>query len=180
MRTSQLKTLMLASLMLWPILGTAQVKIGYIESERIRNEYEDFKDAESQLQLEFQKVQTEYQGMLAHLDSIKQTYDTQRLMSSPDWRRQKEDEISNLEQQIQFYQNSKVGPDGELYKKQAQMEYDILAKVKAAVDKVAIKDGYDFIFDGSVSLLYGKPTYDVTDDVLHELKNVTDTDTTNP
>ncbi len=174
MRTKRLKTLILTGLMLWPILGTAQVKIGYISSERIRNEYEEFKDAESQLQLEFQKVQTEYQDMLMRLDSLRQAYETQRLMSSPDWRREKEQEITNLEQSIQLFQSQKVGPEGELYKRQAQMEYTILTKVKQAVDKVAISNGYDFIFDGSVSLLYGKPTYDVTDDVLHELKKVTE------
>ena len=32
---------------------SAQLKIGYILSERIRTEYEEFKEAESQLQLEF-------------------------------------------------------------------------------------------------------------------------------
>lgn len=174
MRTKRLKTLILTGLLLWPILGLAQAKIGYISSERIRAEYDEFKDAESQLQLEFQKVQAEYQDMLGRLDSLKQGYETQRLMSSPDWRREKELEISNLEQSIQIFQAQKVGPEGELYKRQAQMEYDILTKVKQAVDKVAIENGYDFIFDGSVSLLYGKPTFDVTDDVLHELKKVTD------
>jgi len=112
--------------------------------------------------------------MLMRLDSLRQAYETQRLMSSPDWRREKEQEITNLEQSIQLFQSQKVGPEGELYKRQAQMEYTILTKVKQAVDKVAISNGYDFIFDGSVSLLYGKPTYDVTDDVLHELKKVTE------
>jgi Skp family chaperone for outer membrane proteins len=47
-----------------------------------------------------------------------------------------------------------------------------LTKVKNAVDDVAISKGYDFIFDGSVSLLYGKPTFDLTDDVLFELGKV--------
>ena len=37
----------------------AQLKIGYILSERIRSEYEEFKEAESQLQLEYKKVQFE-------------------------------------------------------------------------------------------------------------------------
>ena len=32
---------------------SAQLKIGYILSERIRGEYEEFKEAESQLQLEY-------------------------------------------------------------------------------------------------------------------------------
>ena len=36
---------------------SAQLKIGYILSERIRTEYEEFKEAESQLQLEYRKVQ---------------------------------------------------------------------------------------------------------------------------
>ncbi len=52
------------------------------------------------------------------------------------------------------------------------MEYELLSKVKKAVDNVAIEKGYDFIFDGSISLLYGKPTHDLTDDVLHELRKV--------
>ena len=33
----------------------SQIKIGYVLSERIRTEYEEFKDAESQLQLELKK-----------------------------------------------------------------------------------------------------------------------------
>jgi len=154
------------------VLLSAQVKIGYISSERIRTEYEEFQEAEAQLQLEFRKVQVEYQNKLSALDSLKQTYESQRLMSSPDWRREKEQEIQNTELAIQNYQAEKVGPEGELYRRQAQMEYELLGKVKEAVDNVAISKGYDFIFDGSVALLYGKPTHDLTDDVLYELRKV--------
>ncbi|MBC8216044.1 MAG: OmpH family outer membrane protein [Candidatus Marinimicrobia bacterium] len=160
----------LAISILLPIVSMAQVKIGYIASERVRTEYEEFKEAESQLQLEFRKVQFEYQDLMIQLDSLKQSYETQRLMSSPDWRAEKEQEIQSLELEIQNFQAQKVGPEGELYQRQAQMEYELLGKVKQAVDRVAIDKGYDFIFDGSVSLLYGKATFDLTDDVLHELK----------
>ncbi len=160
---------------LLPAFSMAQAKIGYIASERIRTEYEEFKEAESQLQLEFQKVQFEYADMMVQLDSLKQAYETQRLMSSPDWRTEKENEIQGLEGQIQAFQAQKVGPEGELYQRQAQMEYELLTKVKQAVDRVAIDKGYDFIFDGSVSLLYGKPTFDLTDDVLHELRKANET-----
>jgi len=44
--------------------------------------------------------------------------------------------------------------------------------VKKAVDKVAIDGGYDYIIDASVGLLYFKSKYDMTDDVLHELRNL--------
>lgn len=165
----------LAISIILPALSFGQAKIGYIASERIRTEYEEFQEAESQLQLEFQKVQFEYADMMVQLDSLKQSYETQRLMSSPDWRAEKEQEIQGLEGSIQAFQAQKVGPEGELYQRQAQMEYELLTKVKQAVDRVAIDKGYDFIFDGSVSLLYGKPTFDLTDDVLHELRKVTET-----
>jgi Skp family chaperone for outer membrane proteins len=166
----QVKIAFLAISLLLPMLLFGQVKIGYIASERVRTEFEEFKEAESQLQLEFRKVQEEYQVMLVELDSLKQAYETQRLMSSPEWRKEKEVEISTKEQRLQQYQAQKVGPEGELYRKQSQMEYELLSKVKTAVDNVAISKGYDFIFDGSVSLLYGKPTYDLTDDVIFELR----------
>jgi Skp family chaperone for outer membrane proteins len=163
-------SIVLTALILLPVFVKGEVKVGFVQSDRIRMEYEDFKEAESQLQLEFQKVQFEYQEMLSQLDSLKETYETQRLMSSPEWRREKEQEISESESRIQTFQSIKVGPEGELYKRQTQMEYELLSKVKKAVDNVAISKGFDFIFDGSVSLLYGKPTFDVTDDVLHELR----------
>ena len=49
---------------------------------------------------------------------------------------------------------------------------DLSSDYKKAVDKVAIDGGYDYIIDASVGLLYFKPKYDMTDDVLHELRNL--------
>lgn len=170
MKLKQVSFALLMILLLLPMLVFGQNKIGYIASERVRAEYEEFQEAEAQLQLDFRKVQEEYQVMLVDLDSLKQAYEAQRLMSSPDWRTEKENEIATKEQALQQFQAQKVGPEGELYRKQAQMEYELLSKVKTAVDNVAISKGYDFIFDGSVSLLYGKPTHDLTDDVLFELR----------
>ena len=60
---------------------SAQLKIGYILSERIRTEYEEFKEAESQLQLEYRKVQFEFDQMVVKMDSLKQDYEIKRLMA---------------------------------------------------------------------------------------------------
>ena len=149
----------------------AQLKIGYILSERIRTEFEDFKEAESQLQLEYRKVQTEFDKMVLKMDSLKQDYEVKRLMALDKGESIKQ-ELVQMERSIQTYQAEKIGPQGELMKKQAQMEYEILGKVKKAVDKVAINEGFDYIIDASVGLLYFKPKYDMTDDVLYELRNL--------
>ena len=163
--------------LLLPVFSFAQIQIGFVQSERIRAEYEEFKEAESELQLEFRKVQFEFQTMAQRLDSLKSVFETQRLMSSPERRREQEAEIANLENQVNDFQTQKVGPQGELYQKQLQLETQIIQKVQRAVNKVAIDKGYDYILD-SVSLLYGKPTHNLTDDVLYELRRLTD-ETTN-
>ena len=114
---------------------SAQLKIGYILSERIRTEFEEFKEAESQLQLEYRKVQFEFDQMVLKLDSLKQDYEVKRLMAL-DKGESIRQEIEQMERSIQNYQAEKIGPQGELMRKQAQMEYEILGKVKKAVDKV--------------------------------------------
>lgn len=167
-----------AFLLLLPALAAAQLKVGFVQSDRIRGEYEEFKEAESELQLEFRKVQFEFQTMTERLDSLKEAYETQRLMSSPERRREKETEIASLEQQVQGFQTQKVGPEGELYQKQLRLETEIIQKVQRAVNKVAIDKGYDYILD-SVSLLYGKPTHNLTDDVLYELRKISEEESNN-
>ena len=152
-------------------VASAQLKIGYILSERIRTEFEEFKEAESQLQLEYRKVQFEFDQMVMKLDSLKQDYEVKRLMALDKGESIKQ-ELEQMERSIQNYQAEKIGPQGELMRKQAQMEYEILGKVKKAVDKVAIDGGFDYIIDASVGLLYFKSEYDRTDDVLHELRNL--------
>lgn len=143
------------ALLLIPVWGIAQVKIGFVQSDRIRGEYDEFKEAESELQLEFRKVQFEFNTMAQRLDSLKQVFETQRLVSSPERRREREQEIAGLEQQVQDFQARKVGPEGELYRRQLQLETEIIQKVQRAVNKVAIDKGYDYILD-SAALLYGK------------------------
>ena len=166
------KSLIFISIFFCTVASTvAQLKIGYIQSERIRTEYEEFTEAESQLQMEYQKVQVEYEKMIMQLDSLNKDFEVKRLMAL-DKGESIQQQIMQMERAIQTYQAEKVGPQGELMKKSAQMEYEILGKVREAVRKVAIDKGFDYIMDSSMGVLYAKPKYDVTDDVLHELKNL--------
>ena len=81
MRNSIYNLVFLSFFALFITGASAQLKIGYILSERIRTEFEDFKEAESQLQLEYRKVQTEFDKMVLKMDSLKQDYEVKRLMA---------------------------------------------------------------------------------------------------
>jgi outer membrane protein len=148
----------------------AQQKIGVVFSETIRLNFEEFKQVEQQLQQDLEVIQKEYQFMATQLDSMVKEYEQQNLMLSEDLKKAKEQDIVDMNQSMQSFQLSKVGPNGELTQKQAQLEFQLVEKFKAAVNVVAISKGFDLIIDGSQASLYTKPTIDLTDDVLYELR----------
>ena len=164
------KSLLFIGLVIFPLTIFGQLKVGYVISQKIQSDYEEFKEAQSQLQLEIKKAQFEFQEMQKELDSLKKALDNQRLLRTDVT--EMEQIIKDKEIAFQNFQAKKVGPDGDLVKKEYQMTNELIFKINEAVEKVAIDKGYDFIFDGSISLLYGKPTHDLTDDVLHELRKV--------
>ena len=152
----------------------AQQKIGVVFSETIRLNYEEFKQVEKELQADLEIIQKEYQLMATELDSMVKEYEKQSLMLSEDLKKAKEQDIVDMNNSMQSYQLSKLGPNGELTQKQAQREFQLVEKFKAAVNVVATQKGMDLIIDGTQASLYTKPTIDLTDDVLTELKKTTE------
>ena len=57
------KSLLFIGLVIFPLTIFGQLKVGYVISQKIQSEYEEFKEAQSQLQLEVKKVQFEFQEM---------------------------------------------------------------------------------------------------------------------
>jgi len=110
-KTSFRKILLLLTFFSLAGTANAQLKIGYVLSERIRTEYDEFKEAESQLQLEYRKVQYEFDQMVLKMDSLKQEYEVKRLMAL-DKGASIRQEIEQMERQAQTYQAEKIGPQG--------------------------------------------------------------------
>lgn len=148
----------------------AQQKIGVVFSETIRLNYEEFQNVERELQADLEVVQREYQLMATQLDSMAKEYEQQSLMLSEDLKKAKEQDIIDMQNSMQSYQLAKLGPNGELTLKQQQLEFLLVEKFKTAVNAVATAKGLDLIIDGTQASLYTKPTIDLTDDVLTELK----------
>jgi len=150
---------------------SAQIKIGYVDSQRILNEFDEAREAQAKLDMEAKKLQDEYQRLLAKLDSLNKEYERQRLIMSETRRKEKEEEIMELQRQIQDFQVNKLGPNGEIYQKQAELVGPVLEKIKKVIQK--IEENYDYIFDTVAgNILYADPAHDLTDKVLYELKRM--------
>jgi len=152
-------------------LFAQNVKIGYVNSDRILAEFEEAKEAQQKLDVEAKKLEDEYRGMLGKLDSLNRDFERQKMIMSETRRKTKENEITQLQQSIQRYQVEKMGPEGEIYRKQAELVGPVLEKIKAVIEKVGKGNKYDYIFDTVAgNILYAEPVHDLTDKVLYELK----------
>ena len=161
-------TLALASFVL------ADVKIGYVDSNEIMNNFDEVRQVQADLEKEQRRLESEFNELVFGLDSLKQDYDRQRLLMSDTRRNEKENEIANKEKSVQKFQLDKFGPEGEIYRIQNELLKPVLAKIDAAIQKVGSERGYDFILDAmSGALLYALDSHNLTEDVMDELAKAT-------
>jgi outer membrane protein len=163
--------LIVSGLALLPVMVFGQLKIGYIDSNRILREFEDVRDAQAQLDKETRRLQVEYNAYIERLDSLRREFERQRLLMSNEKIREKEREIQSLEQTTLEFQQVKFGPEGEIYQYQAELMGPVLNKVDIAVKKIGAERSYDYIVDAAGgALVYALPAHDLTEDVITELR----------
>ncbi|UCH63008.1 MAG: OmpH family outer membrane protein [Fidelibacterota bacterium] len=171
MKKSRLIGCLVSLTMIIPSGMFGQLKIGYIDSNRIMQEYEEVRDAQAKLEKETRRLQVEYNTYVERLDSLNREFERQRLLLSNEKIREKEQEIQSLYQNTQAFQQSKFGPEGELYRYQAQLMAPVLDKVDAAVKRIGAERSFDYIVDAAGgALVYALPAHDLTDDVIAELR----------
>jgi|TARA_X000000368_G_scaffold397376_1_gene366455 outer membrane protein len=162
------KLLVLTSILL--SFALADLKIGYVDSNEIMNNFDEVRQVQAELEKEQRRLEAEFNELAYSLDSLKQDYDRQRLLMSDSRRTEKENEIVNMEKSVQKYQLDKFGPEGEIYRTQNQLLKPVLAKIDAAIQKVGSEQGYDFILDAmSGALLYALDSHNLTESVMDEL-----------
>jgi len=155
-------------------LALANVKIGYVDSNEIMNNFDEVRQVQADLEKEQRRLESEFNELVFGLDSLKQDYDRQRLLMSDTRRNEKENEIANKEKSVQKFQLDKFGPEGEIYRIQNELLKPVLAKIDAAIQKVGSERGYDFILDAmSGALLYALDSHNLTEDVMDELAKTT-------
>ena len=160
-------------LILLLILSTAATfgqKFGYINSEYILSQFEEFQEAQSKLEVEGKKLEKQYYDMAGRLDSLQKDYERQKFLMTEVNRAAKENEMKRLSETIQQFQVQKLGPQGEFYQKQQTLADPVLKKINTAIKQVGEDGGYDFIFDTvNGNVLYAQDKYDLTEKVLKEL-----------
>ena len=106
-----------------------------------------------------------------------QKYQAEAVLLPEDIKRKREEEIIDKEKEVKDLQQQYFGKEGDLFKKRQELIQPIQEKVYNAIESIASSSNYSFVFDkaGGMTLLYGNPKYDISDDVLDEVGNVMQT-----
>jgi outer membrane protein len=152
---------------------SADMKIGYIDSQRILATFPPAVDAQKELEAESAKWGQELQKMNEEFRTLQEQLDQQSLLLSEEKKRERAQELQNLALKIQQYQNEKWGEQGEFFKRREELLTPVFDQINEAIKKVGYDDDYDFIFDVvSGNILHAKEKYDLTDRILDELEKI--------
>ncbi len=151
---------------------SAQLKIGYVDSEAIINQLPDAQDAQKSIDVQIDKWKKEIKKLEQKWKDKYDDYERRKLIMSKQKKAEMEKELISLEQDAANFKQDKFGPNGKLFKLQEELMKPIQNQVFNAIDEVAKEENFDFIFDrsGDLIFLYAKEKYDVTPQVLSKLQ----------
>ncbi|HEY6627072.1 MAG TPA: OmpH family outer membrane protein [Ignavibacteriaceae bacterium] len=153
-------------------VSNAQLKIGYVDSDTIMDNYPDVQDARQKLDALIQEWQAEVRKLESELKAKQDDYDKRKLIMTEQTSIEVMAEITKLQKDIADYRDKKFGANGELFQKQNELMKPIQNKVFTIIQQVATEEELDFVFDrsGDILFLYAKPEYDLTAKVVERLK----------
>ena len=168
-----MKKVLITFLMIFALgLFAKDMKLAYINSEKIVAEYVEAKKAKDEL-AKWNKVK-EAEAMKME-QAIKKLEDEVKNMSVMISEEKKKEKMMEGQKQVQAYYQFKEsiwGQTGEFYRENQKIMQPILVKINEAIKRISETEGYDFVFDANTgALLFSKPEYDITDLVIKDLNS---------
>ena len=152
----------------------AELKIGYIDSEVLKERLPEFRDAQRKLDQLRQDYENQAKDREAKLLKLQEDFRRQELLMSEARKAELQTEFEAKVQQLQQFTQEKFGPEGELMRKNIELSEPIFKKINDAIQVMAEEEEYDFIFDAaapSSGLVFAKESYDLTEQLLEKMQD---------
>lgn len=163
---------LLAAWLSLPAAAEAQEqKIGYVDTDAILQKMPEYQGLDQQLRMLGQEWKKELERMQDEIEQLKQDFSDKEILYTEEIRKQRQEEIRQKVRQREQYREEKFGSEGEYFQKQKALLEPIQRKVFEAINTVAERNGYDFVFDrsGDTSMLYFKQEWNLNEEVIREL-----------
>lgn len=161
---SWFKNSLLTILLLFTLPVMAELKIGYVQVDKILQEAPQTAESGKKLEREFSPRSQELDKLAKQIKEQESALDKEALTVSESDRRNKERDIQNLKTEFQRKQRE-LREDISIRKNEELS--GLQDRVNKAVQSVAEAEGYDLIVYSGVA--YAKKTIDITDKVLKAL-----------
>lgn len=158
-------------------LATAQdLKIGFVQVERLMQNFPEHDDASRTYESELQSWQTQLNEYEQQIGTLQEEFEQRAMLFSPEKKREKQEEIlSKRQEAVKFYQDV-FAEGGKAEQRQTELWKPIYAKINRAIEILGERETYAMIFNAQ-GLLYARDSLDVTEQVLEILKAGVDVST---
>jgi len=148
-------------------------RIAYVDVNAILESIEEYQQAQTDLDELAARWRTEISNEYDKIKGEYNRYQAEQVLLSDEARKQKEDDIMEMEKKVREMQKERFGPNGLLFDKRKELVQPIQNRVYAAIEEYANDRGYDFIFDksGSAGMIYSNPEYDKTNDIVDKIRH---------
>jgi outer membrane protein len=155
-------------------LANAQtIKIGYVNSAKILQEYPEAQDAQKKIDAKGQAWQAQLEGMSKDLQAKYEAFQKKQATLTDQAKRDQQQELVELEQKGVQFRTEKFGNSGDLAQLTDSLLTPVKKKVMKVIESVAKEQKLQFVFDRNeqiLVLLYGEPKFDFTNLVIDRLK----------
>lgn len=146
-------------------------KFGYVDSNYILSKMPDYKKAQAEIDKLSLTWQDEIQNQYKEIESMYDALKAEEVLLTSDMKNDRLTEIQKKEQEVKEYQKKVFGYEGLFFLKKKELIKPVQDEVFEAVNKVAVNNRLQIVFDksGDLVMIYTDPIHDYTDLVLEEL-----------
>lgn len=156
------------------VFGTGIVnaqKYAYIDSDYILENIPAYKEAKEKLDKLADRWTAEIEERYEVLKMKKDNFAREEVLLPKEEKKKRQDEITQLELEAMQMQKTRFGVNGDYFQKRQELIKPIQDDVYDAMQKVASKRSYSFVFDkaNQSNLIYADDKYDISKVVLKEM-----------
>lgn len=146
-------------------------RFAYVNTEYVLKQIPEYQQAQKKLDKIAEDWRDEIDKRKKKIEKLYNDYQAEQVLMTDEMKRKREKEITQKEQALEDFRQSKFGYKGELHQKRKELIEPIQNKVYNNVQKIAKNNNYDFIFDkdNGMNMLYTNDRYNVSDDVIEAM-----------
>jgi len=150
------------------IWGQRNQIIAYIDMDYILENVPEYIQAQNTLDSKVAKWRNNLDKQARHIEVLKTDLANEKAILTKDLIEEKEEEITIKQQELRRLESLYFGPKGDLFLVRKQLVKPIQDQVYNAIQSIAQRKKYDFVFEKSSDLvmLYSNKKYDISDLVL--------------